>query len=99
MKKGVNVYLDEELYNQVAKVAKSKGVSMSTWFRLLAMQEVGVQPQPKPSVLSLGDNRPTECPKCGTSVDDRDEFNQQVFCAFDAGIWRCTECGGEGKWS
>ncbi len=92
VKKSISVYLDEDIIKALEERAKEQGMSVSALCRAIITRDVRGQsrPRPEPELAKA-------CPNCGKTEKDRDEDGQQMFYLFPNGMWRCTNCGGEGK--
>ena len=88
-KKSVSVYLDGDVIDLLEARAEEVGISVSSLCRGIIVKEVRGAREVK---------EVEACPDCGKDTNYRDEMGQQVYYRFPNGIWRCTSCGGEGRW-
>lgn len=89
VKKSISVYLDKDIIRALEERAEEQGMSVSALCRVIITRDVRGQPRPEPAKA---------CPNCGKTEGERDEDGQQIFYLFPNGMWRCTNCGGEGVW-
>lgn len=87
VKKSISVYLDKDIIRALEERAEEQGMSVSALCRVIITRDIK-EPQPEEQA----------CPNCGKTVGERDEDGQQIFYLFPNGMWRCTNCGGEGVW-
>lgn len=94
VKKSISVYLDENIIKALERRAEEQGMSVSALCRVIITRDVRGQPrlEPEPEPTNAA------CPNCGKTIGERDEDGQQIFYLFPNGMWRCTNCGGEGVW-
>lgn len=93
VKKSISVYLDKDIIRALEERAEEQGMSVSALCRVIITRDVRGQPRPEPKPEPA-----KACPNCGKTVGERDEDGQQIFYLFPNGMWRCTNCGGEGIW-
>lgn len=93
VKKSISVYLDEDIIKALERTAEEQGMSVSALCRVIITRNIRGQPRPR------HEPEPAKaCPNCGKTEGERDEDGQQIFYLFPNGMWRCTNCGGEGIW-
>ncbi len=93
VKKNISVYLDTDDIRKLEEQAKELGMSVSSLCRSIIVRSLKGK-----SKASQVKEEFVECPNCGKKSGDKDSLGQQVFYKFPNGIWRCTNCGGEGRW-